>query len=57
MGSAYAGTAVDWGDKLLGDNDTLNAASDGLNIPHKPSWDAYNDFKGSHGVTQAQSAW
>ncbi|WP_306335009.1 hypothetical protein [Streptomyces sp. KL118A] len=57
MGSAYAGTAVDWGDKLLGDNDTLNAASDGLGIPHKPSWDAYNDFKGSHGVTQAQSAW
>lgn len=57
MGSAYAGTAVDWGDKLLGDNDTLNAASDGLDIPHKPSWDAYNDFKGSHGVTQAQSAW
>ncbi|MFF3639581.1 hypothetical protein [Streptomyces sp. NPDC002564] len=57
MGSAYAGTAVDWGDKLLGDNDTLNAASDGLGLPHKPSWDAYNDFKAGHGVRQAQSAW
>lgn len=57
MASAYAGTAVDWGDKLLGDNDTLNAASDGLGIPHKPSWDGYNDFKASHGVRQAVSAW
>ncbi|MGV9880527.1 hypothetical protein [Streptomyces sp. NPDC003006] len=57
MGSTYAGTAVDWGDKMLGDNDSLNAVSDGLDIPHKPSWDAYNDFKASNGVTQAQSAW
>ncbi|MBW5422624.1 hypothetical protein GKQ77_13805 [Streptomyces sp. BG9H] len=57
VGSTYAGTAVDWGDKLLGDNDSLNAVSDGLGVPHKPSWDAYNDFKGNNGVTQAQSAW
>ncbi|MFD9329432.1 putative T7SS-secreted protein [Streptomyces sp. NPDC060065] len=57
MGAAYGGTAVDWGDKFLGDNDTMNAVSDGLNIPEKPSWDSYNDFKSSHGVTQASSAW
>ncbi|MEU1016835.1 putative T7SS-secreted protein [Streptomyces sp. NPDC005898] len=57
VGSTYAGTAVDWGDKLLGDNDSLNAVSDGLGVPHKPSWGAYNDFKGNNGVTQAQSAW
>lgn len=57
MASTYAGTAVDWGDKLLGDNDTLNAASDGLGIPHKPSWDDYNDFKANHGVRQATSVW
>ncbi|MEU4997430.1 putative T7SS-secreted protein [Streptomyces sp. NPDC021622] len=57
MAATYGGTAVDWGDKLLGDNDTMNAVSDGVDIPHKPSWDGYNDFKASHGVTQASSAW
>ncbi|MFI8927922.1 hypothetical protein ACIG3E_09640 [Streptomyces sp. NPDC053474] len=57
VGSTYGGTAVDWGDKLLGDNDTMNYASDGLGAPHKPSWNAYNDFKASHGSTQASSTW
>ncbi|MFF0204144.1 putative T7SS-secreted protein [Streptomyces sp. NPDC005017] len=57
LAATYAGAAVDWGDKMLGDNDTLNAVSDGLGIPQKPSADWYNDFKSSHGVTQASSAW
>ncbi|MEV6751775.1 putative T7SS-secreted protein [Streptomyces sp. NPDC051214] len=57
MGAAYGGTAADYGDKALGDNDTLNAMSDGLGIPHKPSWDAYNNFKANHGATQEYSAW
>ncbi|MZD53536.1 hypothetical protein OH540_15960 [Streptomyces sp. BPPL-273] len=57
MTAMYAGAAADWGDKLLGDNDSLNAVSDLIDIPHKPSADWYNDFKGNHGVTQASSAW
>lgn len=57
MAATYGGAATDVGDKLLGDNDTLNAASKGLEIPEKPSADWYNDFKANHGVTQASSAW
>ncbi|MGW4545373.1 putative T7SS-secreted protein [Streptomyces violaceorubidus] len=57
MTAMYVGAAADWGDKLLGDNDSLNAASDLLEIPHKPSADWYNEFKSNHGVTQASSAW
>ncbi|MER5524188.1 putative T7SS-secreted protein [Streptomyces sp. NPDC002677] len=57
MAATYGGAAADWGDKLLGDNDTSNAVSDGLGIPHKPSADWYNEFKASHGVTQQSSAW
>ncbi|CAL9524133.1 putative T7SS-secreted protein [Streptomyces sp. enrichment culture] len=57
LAATYGGALVDWGDKMLGDNDTLNAVSDGLGIPHKPSADWYNDFKANHGVTQASSAW
>ncbi|NUP14533.1 MAG: hypothetical protein HOZ81_00175 [Streptomyces sp.] len=63
VGMQWTGFAADIGDKALGDNDTLNAGVDaandllGTDIGHKPSWDAYNDFKSDNWKVPASSAW
>ncbi|MGG7574196.1 hypothetical protein [Streptomyces sirii] len=63
LGMSYTGLVADIGDKAAGDNDTLNAGV-GLvndvfdtNLPEKPSFDAYNDFKGDTWKVPATSAW
>ncbi|WP_432096744.1 hypothetical protein [Streptomyces sp. bgisy100] len=63
VGMQWTGFVADVGDKAVGDNDTLNAGVDLTNdvfdtdIAHKPSWGAYNDFKGDTWKVPASSAW
>ncbi|MPY60220.1 DUF308 domain-containing protein [Streptomyces spongiae] len=59
----WTGSIADVGDKAIGDNDTLNAGVDvvnnlfGTSYEHKPSWDAYNEFKSDNWKVPATSAW
>ncbi|MGW7246053.1 hypothetical protein [Streptomyces decoyicus] len=62
-GMQWTGLAADVGDKVFGDNDTLNAGVDGVNnlfgadFEHKGSSDTYNNFKGDTWKVPATSAW
>ncbi|WP_419996881.1 hypothetical protein [Streptomyces boninensis] len=55
--AAWAGIGSDVGDKVLGDNDTLNWVGEHTGGWKKDSWDAYNDFKGNTWQAPARSAW